>query len=60
MAEKKSALQQAFIDYVQSIQPSQDVQTRTDLEKVRAAMQANGYTPQSNRIDVMLVDRYCK
>jgi len=43
MAEKKSALQQAFIDYVQSIQPTHDAQTRTDLEKVRAAMQANRY-----------------
>ena len=42
MTTPKSPLQQAFLDYVASIQPGKDKSTATELEKVRLAIERDG------------------
>lgn len=48
MTLKQFSLQQAFIDYVQSIQPDSDPQTRGDLQLVKSEIQASGYWQQQD------------
>ena len=43
MADKKNKLQQAFLEYVESIRPDNDKHIAAEIEKVRAAIEANGY-----------------